>query len=586
MTDKSPRPKTPFTPVALLLLASIVGPTLLFGVLAWESRHRVISETEQSARQTANILREHATKVFEEQTLVLEQIDRRIRGMSWDEIGRSEELHRDLAAIDQRFQQVGAIWLVDPQGHPRASSNFFPLVSPQGTRRDYFKVQQDHDAGVYVDTPIVGSLRGSVQIPVSRRRSTADGHFDGVIVLAISPDYFKDFYATTAANDNGVVTLARTDGEILVRYPSIELPRSLPADGPLMTASRQSDNGVYRGPSPIDGRPLVAAFSRLQDFPVAVFYGVDFDSVLARWHMTLWIYALYIVPVALALFLTSWLAFTRTREQQAAFVLLAEAQARAEAADRAKSDFLANMSHEMRTPLNAVIGFAQLLEHISPTSLSERQREYLHYIQRGGQQLLNLVRDVLDLAKIESGKLHVAIQSIAISDVLGELSSTMSLPAKDKGLSFSVESDKERRWTVWGDRDRLLQVLINLVSNAIKYNRPGGSVRVTTAAAPVEGWLRIVVEDTGRGIALDRQHELFKPFNRLGAERSAIEGTGVGLSICQRLVGRMGGSIGFWSEPGVGSRFWVDLPETRLGGETTDKPPSDTDDPPLKAAAN
>ena len=561
-------------PVALLLLASVVGPILLFGVAAWESRQRIISETEISTQQTVNLLREHAIKVFEEQALVLEQIDRRIRGMSWDEIARSEALHRDLAEWDERLGQVGAIWLVDPEGRARTSSKFFPIAPRPSTQRDYFTIQRDHDVGMFVDGPIVGSLRGSDQIPVSIRRATADGHFDGVIVLAVQPDYFKDFYASTAANDGGVVTLARSDGQILVRYPALDLPRRLKPDGSLMMAMRRADHGNYLASSAVDGVLRIAAFSKLKDFPLVVFYGVNFDSVLARWHMTLLNYALFVVPVTLALFFISWLAFRRTREQQASFVLIAEAQARAENADRAKSDFLANMSHEMRTPLNAVIGFAQLLEHVSENSLSDRQREYLDYIQRGGQQLLNLVRDVLDLAKIEAGHLNVSIQPVDMADVLGELASTMRLQAKQKELSFSVEPAQGQQWTVSADRDRLLQVLINLVSNAIKYNRPGGSVLVTAAPAPDSGWLRITVTDTGRGIPLDRQHELFKPFNRLGAERSAIEGTGVGLSICQRLVARMGGAMGFSSEPGVGSRFWVDLPENSSISDAENNTPS------------
>ena len=186
----------------------------------------------------------------------------------------------------------------------------------------------------------------------------------------------------------------------------------------------------------------------------------------------------------------------------------------------------------------------------------------------------NLVRDVLDLAKIEAGHLNVSIQPVDMADVLGELASTMRLQAKQKELSFSVEPAQGQQWTVSADRDRLLQVLINLVSNAIKYNRPGGSVLVTAAPAPDSGWLRITVTDTGRGIPLDRQHELFKPFNRLGAERSAIEGTGVGLSICQRLVARMGGAMGFSSEPGVGSRFWVDLPENSSISDAENNTPS------------
>jgi signal transduction histidine kinase len=226
------------------------------------------------------------------------------------------------------------------------------------------------------------------------------------------------------------------------------------------------------------------------------------------------------------------------------------------------------MSHELRTPLNAVIGFAQLL--LMGKATPTKQREYTEYILRSGNHLLELINDVLDFAKIESGDLRVSIVGVDVKDLLGEFASTMRPAATAKELSFILSVSTAPIPSIKADRARLMQVLLNLASNAIKYNRPHGSISVTTSM-PVLGSLRITVADTGIGIPLNRLGEVFQPFNRLGAEAGPIEGTGIGLCICKRLTDLMGGRIGFISERGVGSEFWVELPIDENGAPSAAK---------------
>ena len=234
---------------------------------------------------------------------------------------------------------------------------------------------------------------------------------------------------------------------------------------------------------------------------------------------------------------------------------LRRATVAAERASEAKSQFLSRMSHELRTPLNAVLGFAQLLEL---DDLPPEQASSVDQIQRAGQHLLSLINEVLDIARIEAGQLTVSPEAVHVGEVLDQVTALLGPVAESAAVHMMVEPGGERHRHVRADRQRLLQVLLNLGSNAVKYNEPGGTVAFRTSLSP-GGKVRFSVHDTGPGIPLDQQALLFVPFSRLGAERSGVEGTGVGLALSKQLVEVMGGVIGVESAPGHGSTFWVEL---------------------------
>jgi PAS domain S-box-containing protein len=228
----------------------------------------------------------------------------------------------------------------------------------------------------------------------------------------------------------------------------------------------------------------------------------------------------------------------------------------AEKANLAKSDFLSSMSHELRSPLNAILGFAQLMESGTPLP-TPTQKASIDQILQGGWYLLELINEILDLALIESGKLSLSLEPMSLSEVLLDCEAMIEPQAQKSGIRMSLPRP-DQLYFVHADRTRVKQVLINLLSNAIKYNRVGVTVDVTcdTVAA---GRIRISVKDTGNGLSPDKLAQLFQPFNRLGQEASAEEGTGIGLVVSKRLAELMEGEIGAESTVGVGSVFWIEL---------------------------
>jgi len=228
----------------------------------------------------------------------------------------------------------------------------------------------------------------------------------------------------------------------------------------------------------------------------------------------------------------------------------------AEKANLAKSDFLSSMSHELRSPLNAILGFAQLMESASPPP-TVTQTKSISRILQAGWYLLKLINEVLDLAVIESGKVSLSKEPVSLSDLMNECQSMMEPQAQERGISMSFPLF-ENPVFVSADRTRLKQIIINLVSNAIKYNNEQGTV-VVDCAAGASKRVRISVKDTGAGLPPEKLMQLFTPFNRLGQEAGSVAGTGIGLVVSKRLVELMGGVIGVQSSVGMGSVFWFEL---------------------------
>ncbi|VVE55547.1 hybrid sensor histidine kinase/response regulator [Pandoraea terrae] len=233
-----------------------------------------------------------------------------------------------------------------------------------------------------------------------------------------------------------------------------------------------------------------------------------------------------------------------------------QARAAAERANRAKSDFLSSMSHELRSPLNAILGFAQLMASDSPPP-TPSQRASIDQILRAGWHLLELINEVLDLAKIESGQVSLSPETVSLADAMRECESMVEPLAQQRGIRMGFPRF-EVPCFVRADRTRLKQILINLLSNAVKYNRERGTVEVMRGMRTPDR-VRISVQDSGAGLSPEQLAQLFQPFNRLGQEAGPEEGTGIGLVVAKRLIELMGGAIGVESTVGAGSVFWIEM---------------------------
>ncbi|MBL6989539.1 MAG: hypothetical protein ISR65_07165 [Bacteriovoracaceae bacterium] len=235
------------------------------------------------------------------------------------------------------------------------------------------------------------------------------------------------------------------------------------------------------------------------------------------------------------------------------------AKEEAERANNAKSNFLSHISHEFRTPLNAIIGFTDLLQEEASSPLTTTQKSYIGEVSSAGKHLLNLIADLIDLSSIEMGKLKLSSKTLSLNEVVDECIALLTPLANEQNVVIKNELGTKEYQFVYADHTRLTQVLINLMSNAIKYNKKNGSM-VIYSSSSVQGYLRVAIKDSGLGISKEQQSKLFKKHERLDVDHENVEGAGIGLFFSKQLMELMKGRIGVESTLGLGSTFWVDIP--------------------------
>ncbi|WP_170294776.1 ATP-binding protein [Roseospira navarrensis] len=469
---------------------------------------------------------------------------------------------RDLEPIASPLPFVRALILLNPDGVVVADSR--PGHSAIGldvSDREYFKqLLIDPTRDTVVSRPIRSRVDGDWAFPVSHALRAADGTLTGVLVASISIAYLNDLFADLGQNFPGMaILLTGTDGTVQARWPADAVPMGAPlGDAALIRAHvRTAPSGTYWGTSPVDGTVRLVRYSVLESLPLVLAVGLDRNVLFASTIQQAWLWGSASLVVAVIVLLG-------TRHMGRMATALETAMVAAEAADRRKDEFVANMSHEIRTPLNAVIGFSEIMhEDALGAGMPAVYADYARDIHQSGRYLLGIVDEILDLSALSAHRLILCEDIVDPEALLYDLVQMMEVRARSRAIDLSVDALPVPVPRLVADRRRLAQVLLNLVTNAIKFTQRGGWVRVGLREGP-DG-LDLYVQDNGPGIPQDRLAVIMKPFERdRPSGISSDEGVGLGLAVASGLVEAHGGALTLRSTLGQGTEAVAHLPRTRL----------------------
>jgi signal transduction histidine kinase len=567
----------------LLLVAALAVPLLLLTFAAWQNFRLVQLEAKQRVTIETGQLHEHALSAIETYALILAWIDDRIRGLDWDRIEHDGELHRFLTNLET-LPQIGAVLVIDPRGQLRASGSPFPAAAAGASSRDAFVAQRDRDAGIFIGREHVDQLTRLSDFDISRRRSTPDESFDGVIIISANPGYFSNFFSTISRDENFSALLLRDDGSVLVRYPPLVSPLVFSSEAPVMRAiAAEPVRGSFWGRGGIDGIERLFGYQRIGDYPLYVAFGIPRKGVLAQWRGNLVDYLLFAIPASLGLFCTTLFAVGQLQQQRVATwrwratarrlnrEMHRRTRAEAELHQAQKMEALGQLTggvaHDFNNLLTVLQGCLELLSgrQREPT-LQARVEMALATVERGER----LTSQLLAFARRQP----LAVARLDLNDTLRQMT---ELIARTVGSTVRVETDfAPNLWQVDADATQLELAVINLAINSRDAMPEGGVLRVrtfkTTLPEGVLGeagdFVGLEISDTGTGMPPEILARAFEPFF---TSKGPGKGTGLGLSLVYGFARQSGGSASIRSGVGRGTAVTLLLPRARKAG-ASDEP--------------
>ncbi|MGY2052733.1 ATP-binding protein [Methylobacterium sp. JK268] len=543
----------------LLVAAAFLIPCVVLVGAAWWNRTEVLREADSAVQRTAAVMHEHASKVFDTAELAMDRVDDYVFDRPWSQIG-APATSAFLATLKAPLSQAVAVWVLDAEGVVRASSRQGDVGTPLATR-DIFAVHRTRDIGIYVGP----SLREGKQetFAVSRRRSTDDGRFDGVIVIALGTSYFARFYAAVAAPTAHEALLLRADGAVLVREPErVGAEPRLPAGDALMRAIHARPQGGFVTAAPTGHAEERLAWRRVGDYPVNVAFGVETRVAEERWYENLQLYGAVATASALTLVLMAWLALRRARAEEEALASLTRETAQRAAAEEqlrqsqkmeAVGQLTGGIAHDFNNLLAVITGSLEVLQR----RLARGETDVGRFIEGaldGADRAAKLTHRLLAFARQQPLEPRPTDPNRLITGMVDLLRRTLGETVTvETRLAVGVPP-------IFVDQNQLENAILNLAVNA-RDAMPGGG-RLTLETAPdgsEEGRpaVAVTVRDTGTGMPPEVVARAFEPFF---TTKPQGRGTGLGLSQVYGFVTQSGGRVRIDSAPGRGTAVVLVLP--------------------------
>lgn len=553
--------------VTRLRVLSVAVGVLCFAILAafaWETYRLTIDEAKQQVENAVDLLHEHALQYLETQQMILDQVTSLVADVPWQEIDRNPEIAARLRWLGNGRSEVAPIWLIDAKGEIRAASTRRP-AGFNAAERDYFRALAAADIGTYVSKPYIGQLTGRPLFALARRRTTSDGSFDGVVVLAIATSQFTRFFNNVPPAQEHLAALIRADG-ILLAFEPTSAPLA-PGD-PLLEAMGASDRGMLWRRSRVDGMEHLLAFRKLDQYPVFVTFSVSKEALLEPWLNGLAAYGSIVAGAGVALILLMTFAVRRVRAEEAALVNLAaeskqlasvEAQLRQSQKLEALGQLTGGVAHDFNNLLTIVIGNLEtLIRRPDDPKTPKRLRDALNAAMRGEK----LVRSLLAVARRQPLTYRVFDLNLLIREM-------ESLLRQALGAGIEVEFRfSSEVWPVETDESQTEMAILNLAVNARDAMPKGGRLSIDTANVRLAGecgglvgdYVALKIADSGCGMPAAVLAHAFEPFF---TTKEAGKGTGLGLATVYGFAKQSGGGATLESETGAGTAVTIYLPRSR-----------------------